>query len=100
MSLRLWYTSTLSQVSNFDDVVLKIYYGPQILETTGVFDQQTSYIQNSYLTLWPIGLDNYIVCKSFAVHTLLGLLEFVIHNKSQARGNRLNLRLFYQLPYL
>lgn len=68
--------------------------------TTGVFDQQPSYIQVSYLTLWPIGLDNYIVCKSYAVHILLGLLEFVIHDKSQARGNRLNLRLFCQLPYL
>ena len=45
-------TSTSSQVSNFDGVVLE--------------------------ALWPSGLVNYFVYKRFAVQTLLWSLEFVI----------------------
>ena len=35
-----------------------------------------------HLSMWITELGNYIVCKWFAVQTLLWSLEFVIHNKS------------------
>ena len=45
-----WDTSTLSKVSKFDAVVLKICYGLQIAKTTGGFEKQNSNIQCIHLT--------------------------------------------------
>ena len=46
-------------------------FGSQIPVTTGWFEMRISCIRSSYLTLWSSGLDNYFVCKRFAVQTLL-----------------------------
>ena len=42
MKITNWDASTASQVTSFDGVVFKIYYGSHIPVTTGEFEQQTS----------------------------------------------------------
>ena len=51
--------------------------------STGGFELRISCIQVlwirlAYYALWPRGLGNYLICKRFAVQTLLWSLEFVI----------------------
>ena len=70
----IWYTSTFSQVSNHDIVMLEIYY---LLMTN-------SNHHSKVLTAYCV-LGNYIVCKKFAVQTILWSLNFVIHQIFQAR---------------
>ena len=87
------YLDTLpsSQVPNFGDVIVKIYYGSQIPVTTWGFEHWKSYIQCSYLihhTIWLYGLVRYVttlkVKSSLLKKTLLWSLESVIHDKSPA----------------
>ena len=80
-----WYKSNHQNFCGC--AVLEIYLGLQIPLTTGGIELRASYIQWSYLSHYvirSIQLSSCIVCKRFAVQTLLRSLEFVILKKFQA----------------
>ena len=65
----------MSQVSNRDGVVLEIYLDHKFqLPLESLNSESLVY---KVVTLWPKGLGNYLVCKRFAVQSLLWSLEFV-----------------------